>query len=770
MRAILCAALAAATAAGGAAAQQNTDRSPFRQLGTELPTPNTYRTASGAPGHEYWQQRADYVIHAELDDERQRITGAETITYHNRSPDALGYLWLQLEQNIFRKDSGANTTGTGTLSDHISAARAVSLLAEDGWEGGYRIAAVTDAAGRPLPHTVNGTMMRVDLPRPLRPGESTQLRVRWSYDINDNLVHGARTGYERFPEDGNYLYQIAHWFPRMAVYGDAQGWQHKQFLGTGEFALPFGNYEVHVTVPDDHVVAATGTLQNPQAVLTAAQRERLARALASDRPVLVVTGEEARANEAERGKGKKTWIFRAENVRDFAFASSRKFLWDAMGVDVAGRRVLAQSYYPREANPLWGQYSTEAVAHTLRTYSRYSIPFPYPQATSVHGPIFGMEYPMISFNGARPEPDGTYSEQTKRALVSVVIHEVGHNFFPMIVNSDERQWTWMDEGINSFLEYLAEQEWERDFPSERGPARTITDYMRASKDVLEPVMTNSESIRNLGDNAYGKPAAALNILRETVMGRELFDHAFREYARRWAFKHPTPADFFRTMEDASAVDLDWFWRGWFYTTDHVDLAIENVRAFRPDTQEPTAEKARLRRERGAERPDVGSERNRTAIPRTRVEERPHLRDFYDGYDELEVHPWDEARYRGYLATLTPEERAALASGTHLYEVEFRNVGGLVMPILLELEYEDGTREMRRIPAEVWRYTPDRVTKVFATSKPVRAFALDPNQETADTELANNRFPRVPVESRFQVFKRQGGTVPNPMQLDRAHTP
>lgn len=544
----------------------------FRQLEEILPTPNEQRTASGAPGARYWQQRADYQIKVTLDDARQRITGSETITYYNNSPDALPYLWLQLDNNIFSPTSDDVLTETAPSLDRVPFRALDSIIARNTFDGSVKITGVRDANARAnnaaLRYTVNRTMMRIDLPQPLAPGAQTRFSVDWNYAINDARRVGGRTGYEFFPKDGNYIYEIAHWFPRMAAYTDVNGWQHKQFLGNGEFTLEFGNYRVEITAPADHVVAATGVLQNENQVLTAAQRQRLQQARTAPQsptktPTLIVTPEEARARETD-GATKtrnaslptKTWVYQAENVRDFAFASSRKFIWDAQGHNVEGNRVLAMSYYPNEGNPLWAQYSTAAIIHTLNVYSRYSFTYPYPIAISVNGPVGGMEYPMICFNGPRPEADGTYSARTKYGLISVVIHEVGHNYFPMIVNSDERQWTWMDEGLNSFLQFLAESEWENNYPSRRGEPQNITEYMTSANQV--PIMTNSESLLQFGNNAYGKPATALNVLRETILGRELFDFSFREYARRWKFKRPEPADFFRTMEDASGTDLDWF--------------------------------------------------------------------------------------------------------------------------------------------------------------------------------------------------------------------
>lgn len=733
----------------------------FRQLEEILPTPNEYRAASGAPGHRYWQQRADYTIRVELDDARQRITGSETITYYNNSPDTLTYLWVQLDQNIFARDSDAQLTRTAPSLERVPFS-ALDTLAQRDFEGGYRITSVRDGRGQPMRHTIVRTMMRIDLPQPLAPGANTQFSIDWNYNINDARRIGGRTGYEFFPRDNNYIYEIAQWFPRMAAYNDVSGWQHKQFLGSGEFTLEFGNYRVSITAPDDHIVASTGVLQNPNDVLTAAQRERLARARTAQQPVLIVTPEEARANESNRPRGTKTWVYHADNVRDFAFASSRKFIWDAQGHNVEGNRVMAMSYYPNEGNPLWEQYSTQAIIHTLNVYSRYSFTYPYPIAISVNGPVGGMEYPMICFNGPRPLPDGTYSPRTKYGLISVIIHEVGHNYFPMIVNSDERQWTWMDEGLNTFLQFLAEQEWERNYPSSRGEPRNITEYM--SSDAQVPIMTNSESLLQFGNNAYGKPATALNILRETILGRELFDFSFREYSRRWRFKRPMPADFFRTMEDASGVDLDWFWRGWFYTTDRTDISIENVRLYQIDTRNPEVEDPRRRAERQAEPQSLTDRRNRD-LPR-RIDLFPSLRDFYNTYDEFQVTDREREEYQRYFATLTERERELLNSGLRFYVVDLRNIGGLVMPLIFRVEYVDGTTEEIRIPAEIWRYNDREVSKLIVTQKEVRSIALDPNLETADTDLSNNFFPRRLVPTRFQLFRQQQDRAPNTMQLER----
>lgn len=746
-------------------AQYNSSK--FHQLEEWLPTPNTYRTASGAPGHEYWQQRADYFIDVTLDDQKQRIVGKETIVYYNHSPDKLHYLWLQLDQNIFDKNSDSYSTQT-----HSDKLEKVSLESYEQWkrsefDGGIKDLKVFDEKGNLLKFTVVKTMMRVDLPRVLEPKSAFKFKVEWSFNINNHKTHGGRTGYEYFEKDGNYIYEMAHWFPRMCVYNDVRGWQHKQYLGNGEFALEFGDYVVNITVPADHVVAATGVLQNPQEVLTPTQIQRLEKAKNSNKPVLIITQEEAVQNEtAPKSNSTKTWKFVAKNVRDFAFASSRKFIWDAMGVKIGNQTVMAMSFYPKEGNPLWEKYSTHAVAHTLQVYSRYTIDYPYPVAISVNGPVYGMEYPMICFNGPRPEPDGTYHKFTKYGLISVIIHEVGHNFFPMIISSDERQWTWMDEGLNTFVQYLAEKEWERDYPTRRGEPSSVIAYMSGDKSGIEPIMTNSESITQFGNNAYSKPAAALNILRETILGRELFDFAFKTYAQRWAFKHPEPADFFRTMEDATGVDLDWFWRGWFYSTDAVDIAITDVKWYNIDTQNPDLEKPWQKAQRDSKPQSIAKQRDAQAIKKVRTDEYPELLDFYNSYDELNIFEYERKNYQKFLNTLTEEEKAKFNDKNHFYLVSFENKGGLVMPIILQLQYEDGSQEIKRIPAEIWRKNNQKVTKLFITQKPVKKFVLDPFAETADIDTQNNVFPPEIHLNKFQLYKQSQERNLNPMQLGR----
>ncbi len=731
----------------------------FRQLEEILPTPNDYRGPSGAPGSRYWQQRVDYDIDVEIDDTKQKLIGSERITYTNNSPDTLRYLWVQLDNNIFAPNSDSVlATPAPPLDPKLPMRGLRSLLTREVFDGSVKITVVQDEAHRALPYTVVKTMMRVDLPQSLRTGQSFTFRINWHYQINNSKLVRGRTGFEYFEEDKNYIYEMAHWYPRMASYTDVNGWHHKQFLGRGEFTLEFGDFLVRITAPSDHVVAATGVLQNSKEVLSSSQQKRLEEAQSATKPIFVITPEEAKENEKSRASEKKTWIFKADQVRDFAFATSRKFIWDAKLHNVEGNRVMAMSYYPNEAEPLWSKYSTQSIIHTLNVYSRYSFTYPYPVAISVNGPVFGMEYPMICFNGPRPEKDKTYSKRTKYALISVIIHEVGHNYFPMIVNSDERQWTWMDEGLNTFLQYLTEQEWEENYPSRRGEPKNMVSYMNSKNQV--PIMTNSESILQFGNNAYGKPATALNVLRESILGRELFDFAFREYAQRWKFKRPMPADFFRTMEDASGIDLDWFWRGWFYSTDHTDISIDDVILYTMETGDPEIDKAALRKERDEKPKTLSKQRNKTISQL--VDLIPNLKDFYNEYDRLDVTPEEKKAYEKFLKDLDPEDKELLQQKNNFYIIKFSNIGGLVMPIILEVEYEDGSKEELRIPAEIWRYNPKNVSKLIIREKKIRSLNLDPHLETADVNLDNNYFPRRIIPSRFSLFKMKQDK--NPMQV------
>ena len=747
-----------------ALAQENLNTSKFKQLHEELPTPNVYRTASGAPGHEYYQQKADYNINVELDEKNNILSGNEIITYTNNSPDILNYLWVQLDQNVRAKNSHSQLTSTNNINNKMSFSSLKRIHDKMNFDGGFKLEEVTDVYGNKLAFKVNETMMRIELSKPLRKGQTFSFKIKYFYNINDRMKIGGRSGYEHFEEDNNSVYTIAQFFPRMAVYNEVEGWQNKQFLGRGEFALPFGDYKVSITVPADHIVAATGELKNHSSVLSKTQIERWEKAKRSySDPIIIVNQQEAIENEKTKSESKKTWIFEAKNVRDFGWASSRKFIWDGMAVDISGKKVMAYSYYPKEGNPLWEQYSTRVVAHSLKVYSKYTIDYIYPQATSVHAKRIGMEYPMISFNFGRPEKDGTYSKRTKYGMIGVIIHEVGHNFFPMIINSDERQWTWMDEGLNTFVQYLTEQEFERNYPSRRGPPSNIVEYMRGNKNGIVPIMTNSESILQFGNNAYGKPATALNILRETIMGRELFDYAFKTYSQRWAFKHPTPADFFRTMEDASAIDLDWFWRGWFYTNDHVDLSIDKVNWYKINTGNPDIENPIARERKIVKDTYIGNTRNEIFIPKTVTEYDNNTVDFYTTFDPFTTDIFDREDYSKYIKDLNESEINILNSDENYYEIQFSNIGGLVMPIILEFIYTDGTRESIKIPAEIWKRNSSTVKKVFVLEKELSNVILDPFIETADTDRNNNYWPSRNEPTRFQLFKQKERKIENAMQ-------
>jgi hypothetical protein len=752
----------------------------FRQLEEVLPTPNVYRNAAGEPGHQYWQQQVDYDIDVTLNEEKRRIDASEEIVYHNNAPDTLKYLWIQLDQNKFRDDSmSALTTTFGGIGNRGPATSAASGSSPaklsmgairrqqfvDDNELGYQIKKVTDGRGKALHYVIVGTLMRVDLAEPLKPGKKTELNIDFGYNIVEEDAVSARSGYEHFPDDeregGNDIFLLAQWFPRLAAYTDYEAWTNKEFIGRGEFTLEFGDYEVSMTVPADHIVSSTGVLQNPRDVLTSEQRDRLEEAEDADRPVFIVTPEEALENEKEGTSDTKTWHFKADNVRDFAWASSRKFMWDAKGVKQGGpqKHVMAMSFWPKEGGDLWKKYSTESIVHTLEVYNRFTFNYPYPTAQSVNGPVGGMEYPMITFNGPRTElqDDGsrTYSLAEKRFLIGVVIHEVGHTYFPMIVNSDERQWTWMDEGLNSFLDGVAGREWDPDIPWGVEP-RDVTGYMKSQTQV--PIMTQSDSVLRLGPNAYTKPAVALNILRETILGRELFDFAFKEYAQRWMFKRPTPSDFFRTMEEASGVDLDWFWRGWFYTTDHVDISLDKVYKLRLDTEDPDIDYARERQYEKDKPMSLTVERNEAEGRKLWVDRFTDITDFYDENDQFTVTNKERNKYQSWLKKLEPWERKAFERAVkedkNYYVMEFSNVGGLVMPIIVEMTFADGTKDMMRIPAEIWRRTPKAVSKLIVTDKDKElvSVTVDPRWETADVDVENNHYPRQIIPSRIEAYK------------------
>jgi len=713
------------------------DANKFSQMYDLLATPNMFRTASGAPGPAYYQQQADYKIDVELDDKRAKLSGYETITYYNNSPDSLEYLWIQLDQNEASKNSQSPLAESQKMEQVLTVDKFANQYLKKGLERGFNIEQVKDVKGNPLSYTINQTMMRINLATPMKPGEKISFSIKWWYNINNYRQEGGRSGYELFEKEGNRLYVIAQFYPRMAVYNDVEGWQNMQFWGNGEFTLPFGNFDVNITVPSDHIMEATGELMNRSEVFTPAQVQRYELAQKTfDKPVVVVTQAEAEASEKGFSDKKKTWKFSAKNVRDFAIATSRKFILDAMAVQLSSKTTMAISIYPKEANPLWGETSTRTVAHTLKSYSAHTFDYPYPKAVSVSAEDQGMEYPMICWNFGRPDENGVTSEQIKNGMMGVVIHEVGHNFFPMIVNSDERQWTWMDEGLNSFMEYMAEQELGTNFPSRRGPAKNIVPYMSGDQNFLEPIMTNSESLIDFGSNAYAKPATGLNILRETIMGRELFDYAFKVYANRWKFKHPTPEDFFRTMEDASAVDLDWFFRGWFYSTDYVDIGIKEVKQYyvsetpSQDLKETKVRKRRFGLEKGPfvylisdQNPDLKQKKQ------SQMEGLKLLSDYVS-------------------ENLSADEKATLKNPKYFYEVAFNKPGGMPMPIIVAITFDDGTIEDFKFPAQIWRKNNDTALRVFGTEKQIKKIQIDPKLETADIDVSNNSWPKEEVKSRF----------------------
>jgi Peptidase family M1 domain len=753
----------------------------FEQLGTILPTPNEYRTASGAPGTKYWQQRCDYNIVCQLDEPNLSLIGSETVTYFNNSPDVLKYIWLQLDENEHSTINNANYQASSTANTAMDMAAIDKMIDKKTDNGlGIKISLLTDALGKKLAYTINKTMMRVDLPMPLKPGQSFIFKCNWTYKIPDRMTLGGRGGLEFFPEDGNHLFTISQWFPRLCVYSDYQGWQNGQFSGASEFALTFGNYKVAITVPADHIVMATGECVNYAKVLSPVQMQRYTKATTAKEPIEIVTLEEAKKAEQQKSTLKKTWNFSANMVRDFAFGSSRKFCWDAMATKVEGKRVMCMSAYPKESYNLYKKYSTKVVAHTIKTYSKFTIPYPYPVAQSIEA-ASGMEYPMICFNYGRTEKDGTYTEATKNGMIGVITHEVGHNFFPMIINSDERQWGWMDEGLNSFVEYLTEELWDNKFPTRRGPTWGIIDYMKLPKTQLEPIMTNAENLISLGNNAYAKPSCGLNILRETVIGRDLFDFAFREYSRRWAFKHPTPADLFRTMEDATAEDLDWFWRGWFYGIEPCDIAIDTVKAMVYDgIIDATNNKSSQVIKVGMIKPSVNAVDDISKI-RNRNDKNisfatdadTSLQDFYWKYDRGIIA--FDTTIKTDVTIATGYENLSEADKTkcnniHLYEITFNNKGGLVMPIIVEFTFEDGSKQLERIPAQIWRKNESKVVKTFMTNKKAINIILDPLKETADIDDSNNKWPKLTeAPSKFTIFKnkitaRGQSTGSNNMQI------
>jgi len=719
-------------------AHYNTSK--FKQLNEELPTPNSQHTASGAPGYEYTQQQVDYKMDIVLDDENHRIYGEETITYHNNSKDNLEYLWVQLDQNVRAPDSKSPEVKGGGPDALYSPSKFAGRFLGKPFQGGFNIEFIKDVNGTAIDYMINRTMMRINLPKPLAAGQTFVFDIKWWYNINNYTVDRGRSGFEIF-DDGNPAYAIAQFFPRLAVYNNVEGWQNMQFWGSSEFALEFGNYDVSITTPSDYILNGTGVVKNPKEVLTKKQYKAYQTAQTSyDKPVYIVTPEEVL--EASKGKSTKTktWKLYAENVRDFAFATSRNYMWDGMAVKLNNKTVMAYSLFPKEGGQLWEEHSTRAVANTLKVYSKHTFDYPYPQATSANVQM-GMEYPMICFNFGRADQSGNFSERTKKGMISVITHEVGHNFFPMIVNSDERRWTWMDEGLDSFVEILAEYEYDSEmFPMGKQP-KDITRYMKGDQSRLSPIMSHGDNVFNFGSNAYAKPAAGLFILRQTIMGPELFDYAFKTYAKRWAFKHPTPADFFRTMEDASAMDLDWFWRGWFYTTGANDIGIKEVKKYYV-TDKPTEDAKKL-----AARYGVTIDQ----LPPSLYLVSEESEEFTD--DLKTRNPEDFKLLSDYIDNnFSAEEKSNLEAPKYFYELVFEKPGDLVMPIIVEFEYEDGTKERKQYPAQIWRKNDTQVTKVFPSSKAISKITVDPDEQTADIDTSNNSWPKN-KDTEFSKFKK-----------------
>src|SRR5438128_3390536 len=533
------------------------DSSPFRALA--LPTPTLVRSSAGAPGPRYWQQRVAYGIRATLDTGTNVLTGSERIRYVNHSPDALEFLWVQIEQNIFAPNSITYQLNQPPL--HF-AGGAVFDFTGKGFLGGLTIDRLS-TGGKPLTRTEYGTMMRVELPRPLQPDSAFTFEVAWHFPVPP--YGGGRMG-----RVGSRFYEIGQWYPRLVVYDDVHGWNPLPYIGAGEFYLEYGDFDVSLTLPAGFVVAATGTVQSPLEVWTAEQRARLTRARGSAERVAIITKAEAVANGARRTAGTKTWHFMAPNVRDFAWAAGPDLRWDAS----TWNGILIETYYHPEAAP-WEE-ANKMARFTIRHFSETWGMYPWPHATSVEGLVEGMEYPMITFVPSLEKREDQYW---------VLMHEFGHEWFPMLVGSDERRYPWMDEGFNTFIDYgAAEGYFQGTAYGDTVRRELLADYqVSAVPGAEQPPLDHPVEQRDLAWAAYQKPALMLTILRDAVLGRETFERALREYVRRWQFKHPQPADFFRTIENVSGRDLDWFWREWIYTTARLDQAVDSVTAGRDTT-------------------------------------------------------------------------------------------------------------------------------------------------------------------------------------------
>ncbi len=689
----------------------------FRPIAENLPTPNSFRLADGQPGPDYFQQKVDYRIDVTLDEKKKTISGNELITYHNNAPVELGYLWIQLDQNTRAADAERYLVQDNSLSDPVKASE-ISRAIGKPFDSDMQIISVKDQNGADLKHRIDGTMMQVIMVKPIIPGGVYRFKIEWTYSINDvNKVRG-RSGYETFEKDGNSVFCIAQFYPRLALYDDINGWEVRQFHGQSEFGLEFGDFEVNITVPENHIVGATGELINTNEVLGSELEEKYSVAKRSPERVFIISEKEALENLKSKAGKTKTWKFKAEKVRDFAFASSQRFIWEGKNVKIGERNVFAHSMYPPEANPIWELNVTKAIEHTLISHSERTFEYPYPHALAVHLNRSGMEYPMICFNGRRPDDDGSYSEYQERRLISLIIHEIGHNFFPMIVNSNERAWAWMDEGLNVFMEYHAEKGWDPDYPSRRGTPKSIIGFMSKEKGELTPIMTPPDIESNLSLNDYWKTSAVLNLLRDLILGPEAFDHAFRTYANRWKFKHPTPADFFRTMEDASGRDLGWFWRSWFFSTDHVDISIDTVQWFTVEGNNYLSYKSKL--------DHIDSSQGESL-------KFNDLLEFGLRSDTSVVETLRENWNRDWGQKLPKK--------FHLYDLRLKNIGGIPMPISLRVYFENGGSEDFYYPAEVWAKDNSQFSKVIMTEKEVSFFEVDPERKSSDIVQRNNRWPR-----------------------------
>lgn len=699
------------------------EATPFSPLGSLVDPPSATRGADGRPTSTYWQQHIAYDIDATLDVERRVINAQAELRYTNNAPQALDAIWFEISPEATTKDAIAHRSATINV-DSASVRDLRGLREQEERGGGLVVSSVADSEDRPLAFEARGTQLRVALPRPLASGQTVRIKLAWRVALVDLDRKGGRTGYMLL-SSGDPIFHIAQWYPQPVAFTDYGGWRNVPFVDHGEFAPELGDYNVSLTLPAGQLVAATGVLTNEADVLTGVERTRLAR-LRQGKVTEIVTAAEAATKR--RSSETRTWRFAARNVRDFALAASLRYRWDATLAGTSA--VRAMTFYPSEASALWRPLALPAIGHALDVYGRMTFDYPYPVVQAAFGPNDGMEHTMLAFSRYPPDgPNGTYSRERKRDFLWVLTHEVGHNWFPLIVNSDERAWTWMDEGLTSYLETLATLEWSGDYttrpnlPAMLGAEREATGR--------QPPMTPANAVVDLFPTQYHRPAAALQVLRELVLGRETFDRAFRAYARAWMFKRPTPGDFFRTINQESGADLDWFWRAWFFSTDHVDLSLERVAALRlvavpadaipaPADATPPANLTVLR--------------NAAEGRRLMVEQVPRLADAYDRIPERT------------LAGATPSAHAvvdvqrtldALGQGGVFYELDIRNRGGVVSPVPIRIDYRDGTSERYVVPVELWFGDTKRAQHILWRAKSIRSVTLDPDAATGDVDRGNN---------------------------------